>query len=155
MTTVVSQTFVDTNILIYATDTLSPWYDLARAGLDQAHRGGAELVLSPQVLREYLAATTRLSTTGQGAPLAQVLENIRVFRAQFRVVDETALVTDRLVSLLQTIQVAGKQIHDANIVATMLTYSIPYLLTHNVTDFTRFAHLITVLPLDASLSAGD
>ena len=62
--------------------------------------------------------------------------------------------TDRLVSLLHEIQVAGKQIHDTNIVATMLAYNVSYLLTHNTADFARFAHLITVLPLDAGLSSG-
>jgi predicted nucleic acid-binding protein len=41
----------------------------------------------------------------------------------------------------------GKQVHDANIVATMLVYGIPKLLTHNTTDFARFSELITVLPL--------
>ncbi|MEH2170887.1 MAG: hypothetical protein V7K41_30400 [Nostoc sp.] len=41
----------------------------------------------------------------------------------------------------------GKQVHDANIVATMLVYGIPQLLTHNTSDFARFSGLITVLPL--------
>jgi hypothetical protein len=34
----------------------------------------------------------------------------------------------------------------------MLTYNIPNLLTNNVEDFKRFSHLVTVLPLDASIS---
>lgn len=33
------------------------------------------------------------------------------------------------------------------IVATMQAYEVQHLLTHNAADFTRFAHLITVLPL--------
>jgi hypothetical protein len=44
--------------------------------------------------------------------------------------------------------VSGKQIHDANIVATMIAYRIEYLLTHNVVDFERFTSLIHILPLD-------
>lgn len=43
---------------------------------------------------------------------------------------------------------SGKQIHDANIVATMIAYRIEYLLTHNVVDFERFTSLIHILPLD-------
>ena len=58
-----------------------------------------------------------------------------------------------LADFLRTISLSGKQIHDANIVATMLTYNIPILLTtNNIADFKRFSHLITILPLDASIS---
>ena len=52
-----------------------------------------------------------------------------------------------LLHLLNTIACAGKQIHDANIVATMLTHGIQKLLTHNVADFSRFASQIIVIPL--------
>ena len=49
--------------------------------------------------------------------------------------------------VLAAVPTAGKQVHDANIVATMLAHGIPRLLTHNVTDFTRFAAIIAVEPL--------
>jgi predicted nucleic acid-binding protein len=39
---------------------------------------------------------------------------------------------------------AGKQIHDANIVAACLAYGIPRILTHNVADFKRFGAIIRV-----------
>ncbi len=39
------------------------------------------------------------------------------------------------------------QVHDANIVATMLAQGIQKLLTHNVADCKRFAAHITVMPL--------
>lgn len=149
---VAKRIFIDTNVLIYATDTVSPWHNLAQGVIHMAREDGIELVVSPQVLREYLAATTRISVLGQGAPLPDVLANIHVFRTQFRVVDETSQVIDHLLRLLQSIKVAGKQIHDANLVATMLAYEIPHLLTHNTADFARFAHLITVLPLDDASS---
>ena len=55
--------------------------------------------------------------------------------------------TAQLLHLLSSVQVAGKQVHDANIVATMLTYGVPKLLTNNTADFARFGHLITVVPL--------
>jgi predicted nucleic acid-binding protein len=40
--------------------------------------------------------------------------------------------------------IGGKQVHDANIVATMLVYGIPCLLTHNAKDFERFGDIVTV-----------
>ena len=50
---------------------------------------------------------------------------------------------------MEEIPSGGKQVHDANIVATMLIYGIPQILTHNTADFARFSELITVLPLQA------
>ncbi len=60
---------------------------------------------------------------------------------------DVPIVLDHVVNLLQTIPTAGKQVHDANIVATMQAYTIQHLLTHNVSDFNRFAGLITIVPL--------
>ena len=34
--------------------------------------------------------------------------------------------------------------HDANIVATMLAYDIPCLLSHNVKDFERFGEMVRI-----------
>jgi predicted nucleic acid-binding protein len=48
---------------------------------------------------------------------------------------------------MEQVTIGGKQVHDANIVATMQVYGIDQLLTHNVTDFDRFTEFITVLPL--------
>ena len=60
---------------------------------------------------------------------------------------DSPAVLDVLDRLVGSIVVAGKQVHDANIVATMVTYGIRSLLTHNTGDFARFAHLITIVPL--------
>ncbi len=42
----------------------------------------------------------------------------------------------------------GKQIHDANIVATMQVYNISHLFTLNIADFMRFSSFITLIELD-------
>ena len=54
---------------------------------------------------------------------------------------------DRLLELLKDVPTFGKQVHDANIVAAMLTYRVSTLLTHNTADFARFTALIRILPL--------
>jgi len=50
----------------------------------------------------------------------------------------------RLLDLLSAYLVGGKQVHDTNIVATMLANGITRLLTFNVADFRRYAGLIAV-----------
>ena len=39
----------------------------------------------------------------------------------------------------------GVQVHDARLVAAMLVHGIPNLLTLNVTDFARYADVITAV----------
>ena len=121
----VKHLFVDTNILIFATNSASPWHQAAMDALQAARRQGVELVVSPQILREYLAAATRPGSAGETLPLDAILANVRTFQANFRLVEENALVSARLVDLVSQVAVGGKQIHDANIVATMQTYGLP------------------------------
>ena len=52
---------------------------------------------------------------------------------------------------MEAISVGGRQVHDANIVATMQAYGIRHLLTHNTDDFIRFSGLITVLPVETKV----
>jgi hypothetical protein len=52
------------------------------------------------------------------------------------------------VELVKTYATAGKQVHDANIVATMLAHHVTHLLTHNIIDFQRFVGVIQVVSLE-------
>ena len=61
--------------------------------------------------------------------------------------DETAPVIAQLLAMLAQVPCGGKQVHDANIVATMLVCGVSRLLTHNTADFARFSPWITVIPL--------
>ncbi len=67
--------------------------------------------------------------------------------AKFNVAEDGSRVTDRLLQLLEQTSVGGKQVHDANIAATMLAHGIRRLLTFNVADFRRFAGLIELVAL--------
>ncbi len=145
-TTASDRTLPDANILVYATLKTSPFHAAATAKLAVAATAG-EVWTSRQVLREYLAAMTRPGVASPMPTLQDVLSNVRGFGRKFRVAEDDAGVTAELLTLLAAVTCGGKQVHDANIVATMRTYGIPNLLTHNVKDFNRFAHLVTVLPL--------
>jgi predicted nucleic acid-binding protein len=144
----VDRLFIDTNVPIYATNESSPWHGLANAALQEARQLGIELIISTEVLREYLAAATRLRGTGSGIPLADIFENLQTFQREFTIVEDTRLVAAALENLACSVAVAGKQVHDANIVAAMQIYGIRHLLTNNGDDFARFAQFITVVPLE-------
>ncbi|WP_339136011.1 MAG: PIN domain-containing protein [Candidatus Electrothrix sp. GW3-4] len=141
--------FVDTNILIYASNSGSPFHQFARDAIKGLEEENAELFINRQVLREYLATMTRPDMLTEELPRESVIEAIRHFEEDFTVFNDTPGVTEQLLELAETISVSGKQIHDANIVATMLVNDVHELLTHNVSDFKRFSTDIEVVPLVA------
>jgi predicted nucleic acid-binding protein len=139
---------VDTNILVFATDASSPFGLAAETELELWRRQGTALYISVQVLREYLAVTTRPALNQTTPPdYPAILGNIVTFRSSFHVLEDTRIVSEKLGELVQRFAVRGRQIHDASIAATMITHGVPHVLTHNGSDFTRYAPFITVHPL--------
>ncbi len=139
--------FVDTNILVCASFPGSPFHAAARARLNELDANGAVLWTSRQVLREFLAITTRPGTVVPPPTSGALSQSVRQFEGAFQIADEDAGVTALLLDLLTSRTIQGRQIHDANIVATMRRYGIQWLLTHNTSDLTRYAPDIGVLPL--------
>lgn len=140
--------FIDTNVLIYANIAQAPLHTPALQAIQNYEAQGIELWISRQVLREYLAVLSRPQTFGSVIPATILSQQVQLFERRFRVANEQAETTAHLLDLIQQITVGGKQIHDANIVATMQSYGITRLLTNNPADFNRFTHLITVISLD-------
>lgn len=79
--------------------------------------------------------------------VAEAVATVQAFQLLFTVADETADTVSRLLDLVARYAVRGRVIHDANIVATMLTFGVRRLLTANPSDFRRFADLIDIEPL--------
>ena len=142
-TTDAEPVFIDTNILIYANVIETPFHDHALAAIKTACQAERSLWISRQIIREYLATMTKPQAF-ETLSKTTVLEQIDQFVLQFNVTDDTASVTQHLTRLIRDFEVGGKQIHDANIVATMLAYDIPCLLTHNTKDFQRFKNIIHI-----------
>lgn len=135
--------FVDTNILVYANVIETPLHGQSLAAINTAHQAGRTIWISRQVIREYLVTMTRPQAF-QNLPKGTVLEQIEQFIERFQVADDTAVVTGQLVKLMRDFKIGGKQVHDANIVATMQAHGVPALLTHNTKDFERFGDAIRI-----------
>jgi len=140
--------FIDTNILVYANVIETPFHEQTLAAINSAHEAGRTIWISRQVIREYLVTLTRPQVF-ENLPRATVLEQVDQFIERFQVADDTATVSEQLVKLMSDFKIGGKQVHDANIVATMLAYDIPCLLTHNVKDFKRFGEVIKIEGIDS------
>ncbi len=136
--------FVDTNVLVYARVLEAPNHEPARELLGHAMASDEPVQLSRQVLREYLAVMTRPQAWPVPLTREEVLQDVERLAANFHILEDGPLVTEALVALCRDVQVAGRQIHDANIVATMLVHGVHQLLTFNVTDFRRYEDRIAV-----------
>lgn len=135
--------FVDTNVLVYANVLETPFHAQALKAINSAQQAGRSLWISRQVIREYLVVMTRPQVF-ENLSRTTVLEQVEHFIAQFQVADDTLAVTAHLLALMNTYAIGGKQVLDANLVATMQAYGIPALLTHNTKDFERFGEVIKI-----------
>jgi predicted nucleic acid-binding protein len=139
---------LDTNVLLAATDEGRKEHDRALAILNDWPGQGVTLYASGQIMREYLAVATRpAEQNGLGLALADALANVRAFRARTTFLAEDGKVADRLIVLLEDVACGGKQVHDANVVATMLVHGIDAIVTINTGDFTRFGRHVRLVSL--------
>ena len=139
-------TFVDTNVLVYASQKRSAFHVRALACLQEARGERRALWISRQVWREYLATVTRAQRDQAPLPMAEAIADVERFEQDFNVAEDGPEVFAELRRLLIRVPIAGKQVHDANILATMLAHGITRLLTFNAADFRRFGSLIELVP---------
>ena len=96
-------------------------------------------------MREYLAVVTRPQTWARPLPMTDALADLDRLARQYHVLEDGPVVMQELVQLCHTVSLGGRQVHDANIAATMLAHGETQLLTFNGADFARFAPAITVI----------
>ena len=137
--------FVDTNVLVKARIPAAPDHDTARASLERAFGEPEPLRISRQVIREYLSVVTRPQLWTVGISRAEAFDDVSRLLGSFEILEDGPLVTAALVGLCSEVMVGGRQIHDANIVATMLAHSERRLLTFNSADFRRYGDRIEMV----------
>jgi predicted nucleic acid-binding protein len=140
--------FVDTNILLRVVLTEMQLHSQVDALVKRMIREDAELWISGQIIREFIVQATHPRTLEEPLTMEQAIQEVNKLRPLFQIADETRVVREHLLSLLRDYPTAGKQVHDANIVATMLAYDIDTLLTLNVADLKRFTDKIRIISLE-------
>lgn len=139
---------VDTNVLLAATDRSRAAHESATRFLNDDTR---RLALTPQIVREYLAVTTRpAEVNGFGLSGADAVANMEQFLDDMELLPEDVSATRRLMDLIGEHSASGKQVHDANVVAVALARQASVIVTDNTRHFSRFADLIDVERLDSS-----
>lgn len=137
--------FIDTNIFVNSRIPDAPGHEVARERLARALQTGETLRTGRQILREYLSVVTRPQTWSTAITRDEELDDVNRLIASFEILEDGPMVTASLVALLREVRVGGIQVHDANIVATMISYGERRLLTLNASDFRRYGDRIELM----------
>ncbi len=140
--------FIDTNILVYALDTESPFHLKAIDFVNGTARGELEIGISPQVVGELYATITNPRKASHPllpneaidaiTPIWEAENTQRIFPGQ-----ETLELT---LDLVKRYQLKSLDFFDAQIVATMLDNGISTIYTVNENDFAIFKEIKAVNP---------
>ena len=137
--------FIDTNVLVRARFAIAPQHGLARARLSDAIGSSERPRISRQVVREYLAVVTRPQIWSAPLVMPDAIRDVDWFLSAFDILEDGPDVTRSLEALCLDVPVAGRQVHDANIVATMLAHGEGRLLTFDQEDFRRYSDRIELV----------
>lgn len=96
-------------------------------------------------MREYLAVVTRSQIWSAPLPMSDALKDVSWLLGGFDILENGPNVTQQLIDLCRDVPVAGRQIHDANIAATMLAHAEMRLFTFDQDDFRRYGDRIVLI----------
>ena len=115
--------FIDTNVLVKSRISRAPDHEVARASLECAFQDPEPLRISRE----------------------DAFDDVSRLIGSFDILEDGPVVTESLVALCREVPVEGRQIHDANVVATMLAHGEYRLLTFNAADFRRYGNRIELV----------
>ena len=133
----------DSNIWLRSSETAHPMYPIATHAVATLLRRQDEIYLVPQVVTEYWRVVTGASAArgGFGWTPAQADQEVQQLEATFPLLHDTPAIYRHWRQIVSTVGVSGAQVYDARLVAAMLTHGLTHILTFNVDDFRRYAHL--------------
>ena len=137
--------FIDTNVLVMSRIPGAPRHEAARSSLERVFADPEPLRISRQVIREYLSVVTRPQTWPVAITPEEALADVSRLIGTFEILEDGPRITEFLLTLCREVSVGGRQIHDANIVATMLAHGEHRLLTFNGSDFRRYGKRIELV----------
>lgn len=136
--------FLDTSVLVAATVEVHPSHVASRRYIDQAVASDTVLHISTQVCREFLVVLTRQPVSGRAFSLDEALVALDRWTLGCVVLPDSEEVLSECLILVRRFGVHGKQVHDCNIVATMISCGVERLGTRNAADFRRFGRMIRI-----------
>jgi predicted nucleic acid-binding protein len=138
---------VDTNVLLRMLQPQSA----QRAAAVQAIAGlaakGDLLFVTPQVMIEFWAVSTRpLAVNGFAWSPKEAATQVSGILERFPLLEDSPAVFQHWTELVSSHGVTGKQAHDVRLVAVMQAHDVAMLLTFNTDDFSRYQSMTAIHP---------
>lgn len=131
---------IDTTILGRLANVRDVQHSGAARAVFELHRHGEVLHRTPQVLVEFRNVATRpAAVNGLGLSAVDAEALAATYEARFPLLPETPDIYPAWKALVGALAVAGKQVHDARLVAVCHVHAITHVLTFNVAHFARLA----------------
>lgn len=141
--------FIDTNVWVYAHCEDAPKNAVAQQQLLDIDETGEIVCTSRQILREYVSTVTRSWEWSQALSMESALLQANILVSTCEMLEDGPAVYDALMFLCRNVELYGRSIFDANIVATMLAHGDDVLFTFNFKDFRRYEKYIKVVHVGA------
>jgi predicted nucleic acid-binding protein len=143
--TIAADAFLDSNVLVYAVDSNSPFYRGSREVLEAAHR---QYFISPQIAFEFLSLVTnpkRVQSPLMPEQANEVLKTI-LTRHNIRILPLDAQIMKDALKLSLKHNLTGPQVFDALIAAAVFRHRIPVIITANRKHFEDLGLAVEPIP---------
>jgi predicted nucleic acid-binding protein len=109
---------IDTSVLARLANKADAHHAVAACAVLELHRRGETLLVTPQVLVEFRNVATRpVAVNGLGLSTVDAEAQAATFEARFPLLAETPDVFPAWKALVGALNVIGRQVHDARLVA--------------------------------------
>lgn len=131
---------VDTNVLLRFAARTHPLHRIVRDAVRKLRASGHMLRVTPQNFIEFWNVATRpAARNGFGLTPAEADRLLRLAERLFPLLPDLPVVYPQWRRLVVTFGVSGVQVHDARLVAAMISHGVTHILTFNTADFARYA----------------
>lgn len=139
----------DTGVLLRFVHRRMPLHLEARTAIRRIREAGHSIVSTTQNVSEYWNVSTRPKTArgGLGLNASEAGRGLQIIERFTTILAESPLAYPRWKQLLAKYGVQGVQVHDARIVANMISYGVTHLTSFNTTDFLRYSEVTAVDPV--------
>lgn len=138
---------IDTNIILRIAQPEHPMYANAFNALGVLRQRKEDCYLTCQNLIEFWRTCTRpIDRNGLGMTAIMAEVELTQLENLFSILPDVPEIYPEWRRLVVTYNVMGVNVHDARLVAAMLTHGLTNILTFNTTDFTRYTEITAVHP---------
>jgi len=131
---------IDTSILVRLANVADAKFAVADRAVAELRRRGESVHMTAQNLIEFRNVATRPTVVnGLGLTVAEAESKSAIFEGSFPLLLETPDIYPAWKTLVTSLVVIGKRVHDARLVAICHVHKVTHLLTFNTPHFQSLA----------------